>query len=229
MAILFEKIDDCVERKAPKQLNLQTSVRAGVYGQFGKRLFDIVLVVLSLPFVLPVIALIALMIARDGHAPFYSSARVGRGGRVFRMLKLRTMVPNADCLLERHLDSNPDARQEWESTQKLKCDPRITPFGRFLRKSSLDELPQIWNVLKGDMSLVGPRPMLPEQKGKYPGFAYYLLRPGITGSWQVSDRNETAFAKRAEYDQDYERKLSMLTDIRLIFRTIGVVFRGTGY
>lgn len=118
---------------------------------------------------------------------------------------------------------------EWESTQKLKHDPRITRFGRFLRKSSLDELPQLWNVLKGDMSLVGPRPMLPEQRGLYPGLAYYELRPGLTGTWQVSERNESTFSKRAEFDRGYFESLSFLGDLNVLARTVSVVLRGTGY
>lgn len=139
------------------------------------------------------------------------------------------MVKDADARLETHLASDNAARGEWDTTQKLKADPRITPFGRFLRKSSFDELPQLWNVLKGDMSLVGPRPMMPEQAPLYPGEAYYTLRPGITGLWQVSERNATAFADRAHYDTRYEQSLSLVTDLRILMATIRVVLRGTGY
>ncbi len=145
------------------------------------------------------------------------------------MLKLRTMVPNADEIFEDYLANNPEAREEWDSTQKLKNDPRITKFGRILRKSSLDELPQLWNVLTGEMSLVGPRPMLPVQRELYPGLAYYALRPGITGPWQVSDRNTVEFSKRAEFDREYYVQMSFATDIGLLFKTVGVVFKGTGY
>lgn len=139
------------------------------------------------------------------------------------------MIVNADAQLETYLASDPTARAEWDSTQKLKVDPRITRFGRILRKSSLDELPQLWNVLKGDMSLVGPRPMMPCQRDLYPGSAYYRLRPGITGPWQVSRRNESTFADRARFDTDYDRTLSLGTDIGLLISTVRVVVRATGY
>jgi lipopolysaccharide/colanic/teichoic acid biosynthesis glycosyltransferase len=145
------------------------------------------------------------------------------------MWKLRSMVPDADAKLAAYLDSDASARREWDAYQKLTNDPRITPLGVMLRKSSLDELPQLWNVLKGDMSLVGPRPMMPEQRSMYVGDAYYKLRPGVTGLWQVSDRNATTFARRAEYDTDYERKLSLATDLMVLAATVGVVLRGTGH
>ena len=203
--------------------------RKGVYGRAVKRLIDILAVLAAAPIVLPLVALLALAVARDGHAPFYRQARVGRGGRIFTMWKLRSMVPDADAKLAEYLSQDPAARAEWNTSQKLKRDPRITRFGRFLRKSSLDELPQLWNVLTGDMSLVGPRPMMPEQQPLYPGRAYYALRPGITGLWQVSDRNETTFAARADYDRAYAQSLSLATDARILAATVHVVARGTGY
>jgi len=203
--------------------------RPGLYRNVLKRPVDVLAILLSSVIVLPVILILALLVARDGHSPFYRSDRVGRGGRTFRMLKLRTMVPDADQMLDVYLQQNADARDEWDCTQKLKSDPRITGIGRFLRKTSMDELPQLWNVLVGDMSLVGPRPMMPNQRALYNGLAYYALRPGITGSWQVSDRNECEFSKRAEFDRDYDLDLSFLTDLRLLLATARVVLRGTGY
>lgn len=203
--------------------------RRGLYRNFGKRLLDVTAVVASGIIVVPLILLLALAVALDGFSPFYWNDRVGRGGRTFRMLKLRTMVPDADRMLEQYLDRNPEARLEWNSTQKLKADPRITRLGRFLRKTSMDELPQLWNVLIGDMSLVGPRPMMPSQRSLYSGLAYYALRPGITGPWQVSERNEVEFSKRAEFDREYEENVSLLTDLRLLAATTRVVIRGTGY
>jgi exopolysaccharide production protein ExoY len=139
------------------------------------------------------------------------------------------MVCDAETRLAEHLARSPEAQAEWDHTQKLKCDPRITVFGNFLRKTSLDELPQLWNVLKGDMSLVGPRPMMAGQQGLYPGLAYYALRPGITGSWQVSDRNASSFAARADFDNAYEETLSFMGDLHILAATVGVVLRGTGY
>lgn len=202
--------------------------RGGIYRNFCKRLLDIVLVVLALPIVLPLVGLLALLIARDGHSPFYMQERVGRGGRVFKLWKLRTMVPDAKSHLEQYLSDNTEARAEWDAYQKLTRDPRITVVGHLLRKSSLDELPQLWNVVKGDMSLVGPRPMMTEQRSLYSGNAYFSLRPGLTGPWQVSDRNASTFAQRAEFDATYEQTVSFVTDMRLMIATVGVVLRGTG-
>jgi lipopolysaccharide/colanic/teichoic acid biosynthesis glycosyltransferase len=203
--------------------------RRGGYRNFGKRVLDVSAVTLGSVVVVPLVFLLAVIVALDGSTPFYWNDRVGRGGRTFRMLKLRTMVPNADRMLEQYLNRNPEARLEWNSTQKLKSDPRITRIGRLLRKTSLDELPQLWNVLVGDMSLVGPRPMMPSQRTLYSGLAYYALRPGITGPWQVSDRNESEFSKRAEFDRDYEADLSFVTDVKLLLVTTRVVVKGTGY
>lgn len=194
-----------------------------------KRLFDIAAIVLSLPVIVPVIAILALLVARDGGKAFYRQERVGKNGKIYTIWKLRTMVENADQLLDMYLAGNPQAAAEWHSTQKLKNDPRITRSGRILRKCSLDELPQLWNVLMGDMSLVGPRPMMPEQQDLYPGLAYYTQRPGITGTWQVSKRNETTFADRARFDTDYIANLSFLNDMRILAATVRVVVRGTGY
>lgn len=204
------------------------SKTARLYRGFGKRLLDITLVLIAAPVVLPVVLLCALMVSRDGGQPFYSQERVGRNGRIYTMWKLRSMVPNAKARLEAYLEANPEARDEWDSKQKLAKDPRITRVGRLLRKTSLDELPQLWNVLRGDMSLVGPRPMMPEQKKCYPGVDYYDLLPGITGSWQVSARNESTFAERAFFDTDYKRKLSLKEDVRILSATVRVVLRATG-
>ena len=167
------------------------STASGLYRRGIKRALDTVAVLLSLPVVLPVVLLLALVVMRDGAAPFYRQTRVGRDGRLYTMWKLRSMVKDADARLETHLASDNAARGEWDTTQKLKADPRITPFGRFLRKSS--------------------------------------LRPGITGLWQVSERNATAFADRAHYDTRYEQSLSLVTDLRILMATIRVVLRGTGY
>jgi exopolysaccharide production protein ExoY len=185
-------------------------------------------VLIALPIVLPTIVVLATLVSLDGRSPFYRQKRLGMGSRVFTLWKLRSMVPDADARLAAHLTGNDAARREWDAYQKLSEDPRITPLGKLLRKSSLDELPQLWNVLKGDMSLVGPRPMLPEQRALYPGYAYFSMRPGVTGLWQISDRNASTFAQRAEFDADYERKLSLATDLSVLVATVGVVLRGTG-
>lgn len=201
----------------------------GIYPTYLKRGFDITAVLLALPLVALLLLVLAILVRCDGGPAFYVQDRIGRGGRIFKLWKLRTMVVDADERLAAHLAVNPKARAEWEETQKLKNDPRITQLGRLLRRSSLDELPQLWNVLRGDMSLVGPRPMMPNQRRLYPGQSYYRLRPGLTGFWQISDRNETSFAGRAVYDAAYADRLSFLTDMMVILRTVGAVLRGTGY
>lgn len=199
-----------------------------IYRDYAKRALDVALVLITAVPVLLVLFALALVIAMDGKSPIYLQKRVGRVGRVFQMWKLRSMVPNAEAQLQSYLDKNPEARAEWDRTQKLRFDPRITPIGRIIRKTSLDELPQLWNVLRGDMSLVGPRPMMVCQKPLYYGSAYYALRPGITGFWQTSVRNESSFANRARFEADYLRHLSLGTDISVLFKTVKVVLRGTG-
>ena len=202
--------------------------RRGMYRSLFKRAFDVAAVVLAVPVIVPLIAGLAIGVAREGGSPFYAQIRVGKNGKPFRMWKLRSMVNDADARMVDYLASNPEARAEWDSTQKLRHDPRVTGFGQVLRKSSLDELPQLWNVLRGDMSLVGPRPMMLNQQSLYPGIAYYALRPGITGYWQTAGRSRTTFAARAEYDSAYEEALSLVTDLRILVRTVNVVVKGTG-
>jgi lipopolysaccharide/colanic/teichoic acid biosynthesis glycosyltransferase len=194
-----------------------------------KRALDLTLVVITAPLWLAIIAIAACLVALDGHNPFYTQERIGRGGRVFRLFKLRSMVHDADAALEAHLAANPEARAEWASSQKLKCDPRITPVGKVIRKISIDELPQLINVLLGDMSLVGPRPIMVNQKALYPGDRYYRMRPGLTGFWQISDRNECRFVDRVRFDNAYYWAVSFKTDLIVLWRTVGVVLRGTGY
>ncbi len=198
------------------------------YRSVLKRPLDLSLVLLAAPVIIPLILLLALLVMRDGGNPFYKQARIGRNGQSYRMWKLRSMVVDADERLQSYLDANPEARAEWDLTQKLRHDPRVTRFGRLLRACSMDELPQLWNVVKGEMSLIGPRPMLPEQQVMYPGDAYFRLRPGITGLWQVDGRNRTSFTDRAIYDDRYDRKLSLSSDIGILMRTVSVVLRRTG-
>lgn len=229
MEIRFKDISAMDDKLVSANLPLLSMHGTSWYRDFFKRGLDILFAVLSAPIALPILAVVALLVRRDGSTAFYRQWRVGKNGKEFSILKVRTMVPDADSRLAEYLDENPLAKREWETTQKLKDDPRITSIGRFLRKSSIDELPQLWNVLLGDMSLVGPRPMMVDQKEMYPGLAYYELRPGITGPWQISDRNQTTFAERAKYDTTYYSNLSFKTDFGILGRTIGVVLRCTGY
>lgn len=193
-----------------------------------KRLFDIGLTLFVAPVVLPVILIFAALVALDGGNPFYCQVRVGRNGRLYNMWKLRSMVVDAEALLAKHLADNPAAREEWDRCQKLSDDPRITTIGKLIRMTSIDELPQLWNVLNGTMSVVGPRPIMEVQQAIYPGRCYYEMRPGLTGPWQVSDRHTTTFVERVRYDDDYCRTLSFTTDLAILYRTVGVVFRCTG-
>lgn len=229
MTLQLNELSDDFDRSSAPVGPVTVAFRSGVYRNYLKRLFDMSAVIASGLVVGPLILVLAALVACDGSNPFYWNDRVGRGGRTFHMLKLRTMVPNAEKQLESYLARNAEARLEWNSTQKLKSDPRITRLGKFLRKTSLDELPQLWNVLIGDMSLVGPRPMMPSQRPLYHGLAYYNLRPGITGIWQVSERNESAFSKRAEFDTEYDEILSFRKDLGLLWSTVRVVLKGTGY
>jgi exopolysaccharide production protein ExoY len=194
----------------------------------AKRFVDIAAIACAAPVILPLVGMLALLVRLDGDKAFYRQQRLGKDGRAFTIWKLRSMVPDAEECLNRHLAADAVANLEWETTQKLKNDPRVTKLGRYLRKYSLDELPQLWNVLIGDMSLVGPRPMFADQRRLYPGTAYFELRPGLTGLWQVSDRNNCSFAERATYDATYVRIVSFRTDLRILSRTFSVVLNGTG-
>jgi lipopolysaccharide/colanic/teichoic acid biosynthesis glycosyltransferase len=199
------------------------------YASIIKPKLDFILtVIIAIPAAF-IVAVCALFVMLDGHNPLYRQMRIGKDGRAVEMWKLRSMVPNADAVLEEYLAANPEARREWDRTQKLKTDPRITTIGRVIRKTSIDELPQLLNVFKGQMSLVGPRPMMLDQRIMYPGVAYYAMRPGITGFWQTSTRNESSFAERATYDAAYFTEMSLKTDLQVMFKTISVVLTGTGY
>ena len=218
----------------PDDIQLRAHVAAngrGYYRNFGKRAFDLGLLALIAPIVLPVMVLVTLALRVAGHSPFYVQERLGRNGRVFRIWKFRTMHPDADRMLQEILERDPVRRAEWQERQKLTSDPRITRIGHFLRRTSIDELPQLWNVLRGDMSLLGPRPMMPEQKHLYgPAFPVYAaLRPGISGVWQVSERNESHFQRRAELDIQYARELSLAGDLMLVLLTLRTILYSTGY
>ncbi|MCC5991591.1 MAG: sugar transferase [Rhodobacteraceae bacterium] len=203
----------------------------GIYHAYGKRMLDLTVTVLLLPIAVPVVALAVLALWLCGVTPFYSQLRLGRNGQSFRLWKLRTMRPDADAVLEQILRADPAKRAEWDATQKLKDDPRVTRLGHILRKTSLDEVPQFLNVLRGDMSLLGPRPIMLCQRSLYgPTLSVYTaMRPGISGLWQVTERNDAEFARRAEIDVVYARNLSLRSDLRLIWQTIRTMLRSTGF
>ena len=206
------------------------STPSAFYIRYGKRAFDLVLALLLLPILVPVIALLWLIVARDGGRGFFGHRRIGKDGQVFKCWKLRTMVVDSEQRLREYLAANPEAAAEWARDHKLSDDPRITPLGHFLRRTSLDELPQIWNVLKGEMSFVGPRPVTRVELHKYGAArdAYMAMKPGITGLWQVSGRNEVSYDERVQLDVDYSGLTSLGTDIRLILATAGSVLGATG-
>ena len=204
-------------------------VRAsGLYRRHVKRALDVVFVLLVAPFAAPLVALLAVLVARDGAPPIFGQTRIGRDGRRYTCWKLRSMVPDAEAKLAELLSTDEAAAEEWRVHQKLCRDPRVTPLGAWLRRTSLDELPQLWNVLAGEMSLVGPRPMTPDQQSIYPGAAYYALRPGITGPWQITERHDSAFAARAVHDTRYAQEVSLGLDLSILLRTAGVVIKGGG-
>lgn len=202
----------------------------GLYRAFGKRVFDLVLVLAGAPLALPLVGVLWLLVRLDGGPGFYAHRRIGAGGRTFRCWKLRSMCTDADSRLAQLLARDPVAARQWARDCKLKNDPRITRFGHFLRKSSLDELPQLLNVLRGEMSLVGPRPVTRDELARYGVAARHYLscRPGLTGLWQVSGRNDMAYAERVRLDSAYWRQHDLGLDLRILARTVLVVLRRTG-
>ncbi len=202
----------------------------GLYSRVGKKALDFSLAIVALPALVPAIVLLWAMVRLDGGPGFFGHQRVGQNGKPFRCWKIRTMATDADAQLANHLASNPQAAEEWARDHKLTDDPRITRLGHFLRKSSLDELPQIWNVLCGQMSFVGPRPIVEKELEKYgeSGPAYLSQKPGITGLWQISGRNDVSYQERVDLDVAYLSKRSLRTDLKIIAKTGLVVFDHSG-
>ncbi|KIC36067.1 sugar transferase [Leisingera sp. ANG-M7] len=217
-----------VEGSADHRLPAQAP--AGFYARVGKRVFDTGFALLLLPVLAPVILFLWILARRDGGPGFFGHTRVGRDGRPFKCWKVRSMVADAEARLQAHLDADPAAAAEWERDHKLANDPRISRLGHVLRKTSLDELPQIWNVLKGEMSFVGPRPIVTRELAKYGSSApaYLAQTPGITGLWQVSGRNDVSYEERVALDVAYLRRRSFLADLKIIARTGLAVLGATG-
>ena len=196
-----------------------------------KRSTDLLLsLVLAVPMGALVLVL-ALAIKLDSPGPvFFGHARIGRGGRTFKAWKFRSMVSNSKEVLERLLAESPEARAEWAADHKLRNDPRVTRVGKFLRLTSLDELPQAWNVIWGEMSFIGPRPIVADEIAKYGEVIemYHQVRPGISGLWQVSGRNDTTYEERVGFDDYYVRNWSVWLDLHILIRTVKVVLFGKG-
>lgn len=198
--------------------------------QISKRTLDVLVTLMVGLLLAPLIVTLAALNLLSGGPVFYCQERIGRSGRKFKAWKFRTMIPNADKVLATHLAQDPECREEWERDHKLKRDPRVTWLGHFLRKTSLDELPQLWNVLVGEMSLVGPRPIVQEEISKYAGcFSLYTrVRPGISGLWQISGRNNTTYEERVEFDRYYVRNWSPWLDLYILVCTVRTVLLGEG-
>ncbi|MBY6066378.1 sugar transferase [Leisingera aquaemixtae] len=213
-------IDATAARRGP--------VNLGFYARSGKRLFDLGLALLLLPVVAPVVLGIWTFVRLDGGPGFFGHTRVGRNGRPFTCWKLRSMVADAESQLQALLDADPAAAAEWARSRKLARDPRVSRLGQILRRTSLDELPQIWNVLKGEMSFVGPRPIVAAELAKYGSSvsAYLAQTPGITGLWQVSGRNGVSYEARVALDVAYLARCSFWKDVGIIART-GLAILGT--
>ena len=209
-----------IQQPATQAIGLERD-RKSVF-PIAKRALDMIGAGLGLVLLSPFFLIVALMVRADGGPAFFAHQRVGRGGKLFGCLKFRSMVIDSQARLEALLAIDPAARAEWEATRKLKNDPRITRIGRFLRSTSLDELPQLINVLRGEMSLVGPRPVQVAEIDRYYGASaahYMAVRPGITGLWQVSGRSETSYESRVALDVSYVSRPSMLTDLSILLRT----------
>ncbi|WP_244478340.1 MULTISPECIES: sugar transferase [unclassified Methylobacterium] len=197
----------------------------------GKRGLDISVAAIALFLLLPLLLMLGLLVwASDRKAPIFRHMRIGRDGRHFGCLKFRSMITDGDAVLRAHLAANPAARREWEATHKLTHDPRITKLGSILRKTSLDELPQLVNVLRGEMSLVGPRPIVSSEIERY-GAAFaacFSVTPGVTGLWQVSGRSDCSYAERVALDLDYATRWSFSRDMAILLRTVPTVLTQRG-
>jgi Undecaprenyl-phosphate galactose phosphotransferase WbaP len=199
--------------------------------RFVKRAIDILVILALAPFLLFLVSVIAAAVRIGSPGPiFFSHRRIERHGSFFSMWKFRTMCVNSTEVLEAYLASDPAARVEWRRAHKLKCDPRVTRVGEFLRRTSLDELPQVWNVLTGTMSLVGPRPIVAAEVEKYGEFFadYCLVKPGITGLWQVSGRSSCTYDQRVQLDRQYAHTWSLRGDLAILVRTVTAVFNQDG-
>jgi exopolysaccharide production protein ExoY len=219
-----------IERYAPGLEASRLTVQKPPKARRRKRLMDLTLAAVLIGFSAPVMALIALAVSLDGGPALYAHRRVGPDGQFFRCWKFRSMVTNGDAVFHRLLVEDDGARQEWEACFKLRSDPRVTPIGKFLRAFSLDELPQLFNVVAGTMSLVGPRPIVEAEIERYgPGFAAYCsCRPGITGLWQVHGRSDVDYSRRVDLDQRYARQWSLYLDFAILMKTVIVITRRVG-
>jgi lipopolysaccharide/colanic/teichoic acid biosynthesis glycosyltransferase len=205
-------------------------VQTSICWLLAKRAMDIVGSIALLVLLAPLFLILSALTRLSGSPVFFSQQRIGRNGLPFKCLKFRTMIPEAEKALVKLLQSRPELQREWQQTCKLREDPRVTRIGAFMRRSSLDELPQLLNVLRGEMSLVGPRPIVEDELKIYARAArwYLAARPGMTGLWQISGRSDTGYRRRIALDTYYVRNQRLLLDLLILLKTIGVVARGGG-
>jgi Undecaprenyl-phosphate galactose phosphotransferase WbaP len=217
---------DTQQNESPKS----PGKRKAIHRIRSKRIFDLVVATLLLIGIAPAMLVIAWLIRRDGGPVFFGHHRLGASGQVFRCWKFRTMVVDADRVLHDLLAVDAEARAEWERDFKLRCDPRITAIGAFLRRTSLDELPQLFNVLVGEMSLAGPRPIVSQEVERYGEYieSYWQCRPGLSGPWQISGRNDVSYQTRVWLDHSYVQNWSFSRDVAILVKTVAVVLTRSG-
>lgn len=222
--ITILKKDELILSQSRKSKSLLEKKALNLFNKTGKRLLDLLAGIVGTILLIPITIVVAIvnLFEKDEGPIFFTQERIGKDGKLFKMYKFRTMIVGADKELERILKEDKDAAKEYKKNKKLKNDPRVTKIGKFLRKTSLDEFPQFINVLKGDMSLVGPRPYLPREQEDMGYYYYYIIKckPGITGLWQVSGRSEVSFNDRLELDLEYYENTNVIQDVGLVAKTV---------
>ncbi len=228
--VVFLRKDARFSTRTPWNRHVQPRSAEGFYRNGGKRVFDVVLASLLLVLLAPLLAFLMLIVAMDGGAPIFGQTRVGQSGGLFRCLKIRSMRRDADVELVRLLAEDRDAAAEWARDARLSDDPRVTRVGAFLRKASLDDLPKLINVLRGEMSIVGPRPVIMDELDRYVKHAesYMAVKPGLTGLWQTDGRHAMSYDDRVELDVAYAETYGFWRDVEIIFRTALAGFKLTG-
>lgn len=222
--ITILKEDDLILSQSRKSKSVLEKTAVNLFNKIGKRLLDLLAGIVGMIMLIPITTIVAIAnsFEKDKGPIFFTQERIGKDGKLFKMYKFRTMIVGADKELERILKEDKEAAKEYKKNKKLKNDPRVTKIGKFLRRTSLDEFPQFINVLKGDMSLVGPRPYLPREQEDMGEFYYYIIKckPGITGLWQVSGRSEVSFNERLELDLQYCKNTNVIQDVGLVAKTV---------
>lgn len=225
-------INNNITSLVPEAVNDEQKKSLKKVDKFFKRTIDIIASIFGIIALLPltICVYIANLICKDRGPVFYTQNRIGHNGKIFKMYKYRSMIVGADDKLEKYLEENEEARKEFKQYKKLKDDPRVTQVGKFIRKTSIDEFPQFINVLKGEMSLVGPRPYLEKEREDMNGYYQYIVtcKPGLTGLWQVSGRNDCTFDERIDLDMEYYNNHNLKMDVKIIFKTVEKILKKEG-